>query len=71
MSDGIAKGVGEQFGQLGQQIIKDIASVPAKITGLDEGTNAGATRGSAQQNWRQQKQMTPKHPDKIESLLEM
>ena len=71
MSDGIAKGVGEQFGQLGQQIIKDIASVPAKITGLDVGTNEGVTSGSAKQNWRQQKQITPKPSEKIDPILVM
>jgi hypothetical protein len=56
MADGIVKGVGEQLGQLGKQIAVDIATVPAKLTGLDKGTNesAGQGAGGKKQNTAQQ-----------------
>lgn len=49
MADGIAKGIGEQLGQLGKQIATDIAKVPAQIVGLDKSggnTNEGGSGGN-------------------------
>ena len=37
MADGIAKGVGEQLGELGKQIVHDVAKVPSQLVGLDSG----------------------------------
>lgn len=46
MSDGIAKGVGEQLGELGKQIVTEVTQVPAKITGMDQGgTNETVGQG--------------------------
>lgn len=36
MSDGIVKGVGEQLGELGKQVISEVAKTPATLVGLDE-----------------------------------
>lgn len=59
MSDGIGKGIGEQLGQLGKQIVTDIAKVPAKITGLDTGgtdeTVGQGTGGKKSTGFTQQK----------------
>lgn len=58
MADRIAKGIGEQLGSLGKQIVTDIAKVPGKITGLDSGginetvgtgTSAKGQKGRSQQ----------------------
>ncbi|HCM37803.1 MAG: hypothetical protein UV61_C0008G0060 [Candidatus Gottesmanbacteria bacterium GW2011_GWB1_43_11] len=47
MADGIAKGIGEQLGELGKQIVTEVANVPAKITGLDStGTNETTGQGA-------------------------
>lgn len=57
MADGIAKGVGEQLGELGKQIVKDIASVPGKLTGLDSSgvdESSGSTMGGKQQQVQKQ-----------------
>lgn len=47
MADGIAKGVGEQFGQLGKQVVKDIVSLPVKIIGFDKSAGTNETAGSS------------------------
>lgn len=39
MGDGIARGIGSELGNLGKQIAQEIVQVPAKITGMDAGTN--------------------------------
>ncbi|MEK7166558.1 MAG: hypothetical protein AAB874_07155 [Patescibacteria group bacterium] len=47
MGDGIAKGIGEQLGQLGKQVATDIAKLPGVLTGLDTGsTNEAAAKGT-------------------------
>lgn len=38
MSDGIVKGVGEQLGKLGSDIVSEVAKTPAKLAGMDQGT---------------------------------
>lgn len=35
MSDGIAKGIGEQLGGLGKQIVQEVTQLPVKLTGMD------------------------------------
>lgn len=56
MPDGIAKGIGEQLGNLGKQIVTDIAKTPAKIAGMDVtgpnetvGTGSGKSKKAAPQ----------------------
>jgi hypothetical protein len=53
MSDGIAKGVGESLGNLGKQIITDVAKMPAQIVGLDETMGSGG--GKSQKGQTNQK----------------
>lgn len=58
MSNGIAKGVGEELGSLGKQIATDIGKLPAQLMGLDKGTNetTGSGTGGAQKSQQVQKQ---------------
>jgi len=56
MADGIGKAVGQQLGELGKQIVKDIAKVPGQLTGFTDvgtqetkGQGAGASKQSSQQ----------------------
>ena len=57
MGDGIAKGVGEQLGELGKQVVAEVAQVPAKIAGLDAGsTNETVGAGTGGNQSGQQKQ---------------
>lgn len=54
MGDGIAKGIGEQLGQLGKQIATDIAKVPSQIVGLDKSGGTNETVGSGGGSKKQQ-----------------
>ncbi len=57
MTDGIAKGVGEQLGGLGKQIVKDMTALPGKLIGLDSGS-AGESKGGISSG-QQTKLQTP------------
>lgn len=46
MADGIAKGIGEQLGNLGKQIVTEVAKTPAKIIGLDETLGSSSSKGA-------------------------
>lgn len=47
MADNFARGVGEQLGNLGKQIVNEVVSVPAKIAGLDETLTTGGSKTQA------------------------
>lgn len=71
MANGIAKGVGEQLGQLGKQIVTEVAQVPAKITGMDSGgTNEGLGQmaASAKQAQAAKKQQAQVEQKKIQDI---
>ena len=58
MPDGIAKGIGSELGSLGKQIVREVAQVPAKITGMDAGTNEATGLGTGGKKQKGQKGQT-------------
>ena len=66
MVDGVAKGVGEQLGQLGKQIVTEVAKAPAKIVGFDE-TLGSSSSGKGQPVKQQQ---TRAHPGEQKDPLQ-
>ena len=64
MTDGIGRGVAGQLGDLGKDIVSEVASVPAKLTGFDsgsgtqekKGTGAGSSKGQTAHQPTQNKQ---------------
>ncbi|RJR15077.1 hypothetical protein C4579_03350 [Candidatus Microgenomates bacterium] len=46
MTDGIGRGVAGQLGDLGKDIVSEVVSVPAKLTGFDSGSGTQEKKGS-------------------------
>lgn len=67
MVDGVAKGVGEQLGQLGKQIVTEVAKTPAKIVGLDETLGSSGSSKSQQTN----KTQRPAAQEKVKPMQEL
>jgi len=57
MADGIGKGITQQLGELGKQIVNEVAQTPAKLTGMGGSTNE--TAGQATATGKGQQQQTP------------
>ncbi|KKP59312.1 MAG: hypothetical protein UR52_C0008G0022 [Candidatus Gottesmanbacteria bacterium GW2011_GWA1_34_13] len=65
MGDSIAKGIGEQLGSLGKQIVTEVAKTPGKIIGIDEAKGDG-TGGSSNQQGQKTKGQTGNVQDKTQ-----
>lgn len=61
MADGIAKGIGEQLGQIGKAIATDIAKVPSQIIGLDKSGGTNETSGQGTGGKKQQQKPNPQN----------
>ncbi len=68
MVDSVAKGVGEQLGQLGKQIVTEVAKTPAKIVGIDETLGSGGTSPNPKNPPSPQKKSGDANSASIEAL---
>ncbi len=60
MSDGISKGIGDQLGGIGKQIVQEVTQLPAKLTGFEapyekKGGGSGSKGGQKQKSLPTQK----------------
>lgn len=62
MADGISKGVGEQLGSLGKQIVWEVTNLPAKLSGMDApDEKKGEGQGTSAQGQKKTKGQTKSH----------